>query len=112
MAGWQSGHAAACKAVYAGSIPTSASIAKIEQAPMWRFFFVIEKGPALSGGLLRSVLSRNFGVEDIAVELPCALNLLDDKYLAIAFGARGLLSLGYDAAMRVRAHIAEVTANL
>src|SRR6266542_2108769 len=24
-AGWQSGHAAACKAVYAGSIPTSAS---------------------------------------------------------------------------------------
>ena len=26
MAGWQSGHAAACKAVYAGSIPTSASI--------------------------------------------------------------------------------------
>ena len=26
MAEWQSGHAAACKAVYAGSIPTSASI--------------------------------------------------------------------------------------
>ncbi len=26
-AGWQSGHAAACKAVYAGSIPTPASIA-------------------------------------------------------------------------------------
>ena len=25
MAGWQSGHAAACKAVYAGSIPTPAS---------------------------------------------------------------------------------------
>ena len=25
MAGWQSGHAAACKAVYAGSIPASAS---------------------------------------------------------------------------------------
>jgi hypothetical protein len=25
-AGWQSGHAAACKAVYAGSIPASASI--------------------------------------------------------------------------------------
>ena len=31
LAGWQSGHAAACKAVYAGSIPASAStfIAKI-----------------------------------------------------------------------------------
>ena len=25
LAGWQSGHAAACKAVYAGSIPASAS---------------------------------------------------------------------------------------
>ena len=39
MAGWQSGHAAACKAVYAGSIPTSASIAKFEKAPLRRFFF-------------------------------------------------------------------------
>ena len=28
MAGWQSGYAAACKAVYAGSIPASASIKK------------------------------------------------------------------------------------
>jgi hypothetical protein len=28
MAGWQSGYAAACKAVYAGSIPASASIFK------------------------------------------------------------------------------------
>ena len=27
-AGWQSGYAAACKAVYAGSIPASASIEK------------------------------------------------------------------------------------
>ena len=26
VAGWQSGHAAACKTVYAGSIPASASI--------------------------------------------------------------------------------------
>jgi|TARA_B110001450_G_scaffold256132_1_gene285575 hypothetical protein len=29
MAGWQSGYAAACKAVYAGSIPASASMGKI-----------------------------------------------------------------------------------
>ena len=29
MARWQSGYAAACKAVYAGSIPTLASIALI-----------------------------------------------------------------------------------
>ena len=28
MAGWQSGYAAACKAVYAGSIPASASTKK------------------------------------------------------------------------------------
>ena len=38
-AGWQSGHAAACKAVYAGSIPTPASSLKHEQrgpVPMLR----------------------------------------------------------------------------
>ena len=29
MAGWQSGYAAACKAVYAGSIPASASINEV-----------------------------------------------------------------------------------
>jgi hypothetical protein len=39
MARWQSGHAAACKAAYAGSIPTWASIANKDLAPMWRFFF-------------------------------------------------------------------------
>ena len=32
MAGWQSGHAAACKAVYAGSIPASASINFMKKA--------------------------------------------------------------------------------
>ena len=44
MAGWQSGHAAACKAAYAGSIPTSASIANFEKAPLWRFFFARNLG--------------------------------------------------------------------
>ena len=29
MAGWQSGHAADCKSVYAGAIPASASIKKM-----------------------------------------------------------------------------------
>tara|TARA_B100001027_G_scaffold216401_1_gene192637 strand:+ start:962 stop:1111 length:150 start_codon:yes stop_codon:yes gene_type:complete len=29
VAGWQSGYAAACKAVYAGSIPASASTADV-----------------------------------------------------------------------------------
>tara|TARA_Y200000002_G_scaffold27855_2_gene20910 strand:- start:11493 stop:11675 length:183 start_codon:yes stop_codon:yes gene_type:complete len=29
LAGWQSGYAAACKAVYSGSIPDSASIKRI-----------------------------------------------------------------------------------
>ena len=49
MARWQSGHAAACKAVYAGSIPTLASIAKKEKkAPLWRFIF----------SRIRHVLSR------------------------------------------------------
>ena len=38
LAGWQSGYAAACKAVYAGSIPASASIVynyKINQRYIW-----------------------------------------------------------------------------
>ena len=33
LAGWQSGHAADCKSVYAGSIPTSASIPLIQRHP-------------------------------------------------------------------------------
>ncbi len=37
LAGWQSGYAAACKAVYAGSIPTSASSIK-QTAPLRRRF--------------------------------------------------------------------------
>ena len=35
MAGWQSGHAAACKAVYAGSIPTPASTDLMLPSPGW-----------------------------------------------------------------------------
>ena len=40
LAGWQSGYAAACKAVYAGSIPASASkkriiIIKVYRMPGW-----------------------------------------------------------------------------
>jgi hypothetical protein len=37
VAGWQSGHAAACKAVYAGSIPTPASS-----------FTTLRRGPVLT----------------------------------------------------------------
>jgi hypothetical protein len=43
MARWQSGHAAACKAAYAGSIPTLASIAKKTQAPPGAFFFGLRR---------------------------------------------------------------------
>ncbi len=32
---WQSGHAAACKAVYAGSIPTLASIEPVTRRLIW-----------------------------------------------------------------------------
>ncbi|SOZ13552.1 hypothetical protein CBM2626_A140225 [Cupriavidus taiwanensis] len=39
LAGWQSGYAAACKAVYAGSIPTSASSCKQNGAPWAPFLF-------------------------------------------------------------------------
>ncbi len=38
MAGWQSGYAAACKAVDAGSIPTPASIIKKTMSD-WTWFF-------------------------------------------------------------------------
>jgi hypothetical protein len=39
LAGWQSGHAAACKAVYAGSIPTSASNANKKSAHVALFLY-------------------------------------------------------------------------
>ena len=44
MAGWQSGYAAACKAVYAGSIPTPASEIRRE---------VLSIHPCLGGGIGR-----------------------------------------------------------
>ena len=56
MAGWQSGHAAACKAVYAGSIPASASRiiynGKHMKVAIIGFGFV---GKALSNGILNNV---------------------------------------------------------
>lgn len=39
MAGWQSGYAADCKSVYAGSIPTPASIDKLSKALIFQGFF-------------------------------------------------------------------------
>ena len=36
-AGWQSGYAADCKSVYAGSIPTSASMKSPKQFVAWGF---------------------------------------------------------------------------
>ena len=39
MARWQSGHAAACKAAYAGSIPTLASIANKDLGAYGAYFF-------------------------------------------------------------------------
>ena len=45
MARWQSGHAAACKAAYAGSIPTLASIANKDLGAYGAFFFA--RNPAI-----------------------------------------------------------------
>ena len=42
---WQSGHAAACKAAYAGSIPTLASIANKDLGAYGAFFFA--RNPAI-----------------------------------------------------------------
>lgn len=36
------------------------------------------------------------GVEDVAVELPVAVNLLQNEDLSVAFAAFGNLALGYD----------------
>ena len=52
MAGWQSGHAAACKAVYAGSIPTPASILIVVHFGSCRSF--------VAAGLTASDLLRCF----------------------------------------------------
>lgn len=41
-AGWQSGYAADCKSVYAGSIPTSASINKETVSASLRFFYAFD----------------------------------------------------------------------
>ena len=44
LARWQSGHAAACKAAYAGSIPTLASIANKDSGAPGRLFLWLEVG--------------------------------------------------------------------
>ena len=41
MAGWQSGHAADCKSVYAGSIPASASTIIMENKNVYSHKFSI-----------------------------------------------------------------------
>ncbi len=55
MARWQSGHAAACKAAYAGSIPTLASIAQrlqfSPQNPPLAGFLLLLQDPASEAGL-------------------------------------------------------------
>jgi len=68
--------------------------------------------PAGSGAATGSALSRNLGVEDVSIELPGTLDPLDDKDLAVAFAARWLLPLGHNGAMRARANVAEVAAQL
>jgi hypothetical protein len=58
MARWQSGHAAACKAVYAGSIPTLASIAdKTKKRPCGAFLFFRIRDPFgnVCGGMTGNV---------------------------------------------------------
>ncbi len=50
LAGWQSGHVAACKAAYAGSIPTSASKIQPRQG---LFFEQVEYVSLYSSGILR-----------------------------------------------------------
>ncbi|SPA25191.1 hypothetical protein CBM2637_A170525 [Cupriavidus taiwanensis] len=60
LAGWQSGYAAACKAVYAGSIPTSASSCKQNGAFWRRFCFPGPAAPPGRGGHVTLLLSYAF----------------------------------------------------
>ena len=53
LAGWQSGYAAACKAVYAGSIPASASNFRLIKGYNNKNFFIRRKESSPSGGIGR-----------------------------------------------------------
>src|SRR6516162_7801295 len=59
-----------------------------------------------------AALGCDLGVEDVTIELPRTLDLLDNKYLAVAFTACRLLAFGHDRAMRVGAHKTEVILQL
>ena len=69
-AGWQSGHAAACKAVYAGSIPTPASKLRYERLPIRVFPVVAGVGSRLQVRPLRLVRLTSRATRGHAKSLP------------------------------------------
>ncbi len=64
MAGWQSGHAAACKAVYAGSIPASASSIKMKN----KIILVTGSAGFIGASLCKKLLENDYdliGIDNI-----------------------------------------------
>ena len=67
-AGWQSGHAAACKAVYAGSIPTLASIRiSTDRDKASRWLTAASRG--LGGEVPLQLLDTDIGTQRVQQEL-------------------------------------------
>ena len=69
LAGWQSGHAADCKSVYAGSIPASASVEIIKR--------IIIFGLGYVGTSMAILLSQKEYVR--AIDIDEKVNLLNNK---------------------------------
>jgi hypothetical protein len=53
----------------------------------------------------------NFGVENIAIKFPSALDFLDDKDFVIAFTACRFLALGDDGSARVGSNETKIITN-
>ena len=83
MAGWQSGHAADCNSVYAGSIPTSASIGKA------RVVKSVDTGdlksPAHKACQFESGLGHHFSANEIMVQIKIQRKLV---FLCLKFGSQ------------------------
>src|SRR5215831_20796619 len=59
-----------------------------------------------------AALGCDLGIEDVTIELPRTLDLLDNKYLAVAFTAGRLLAFGHDGPVRAGANKTEVIPQL
>ena len=108
MAGWQSGHAADCKSAYAGSIPTSASIAFQKAQPLSRlrlFFLSARMAKPVDARDLKSLIRKGMWVRVplrapekawsmTRRALPCECPMVGATIVATS-SARGLWEIGH-----------------